>query len=357
MTLDLGRLYRRVYLAANYRMRYFRSSACRPTSIAILLTQRCNARCLHCDIWKAQGAEETPSLAQLRGTLAVLRHWLGPVEVSFTGGEALLQPYTLELVEYGASLGLFVELLTNGYWGDCAKIERLALAGAGRVTVSLDGFGATHNKVRGRDDFFGKTNAFLETLCRIRREHGLRFNIRLKTVIMRHNLEDVCEIAHFAGRSGLEVFYQPIEQNYDTAEDPQWFEYSDNWPGDTARTIAVVRELLRLKGLGLPIANSREQLAVMIPYFENPGAFRAVVQGHSAHERRHYCAALTMLQIQANGDVLVCAGAPPVGNIKSAPIRKIWEDRPHLWEHGCCRESRCTPENEAQVGASSSITP
>jgi MoaA/NifB/PqqE/SkfB family radical SAM enzyme len=341
MTLDLGRLYRRGYLAINYRMRRFRPLACRPTSIVFLLTQRCNARCLHCDLWKTKDAEETPGLATLRTALADLRRWLGPVEATLTGGEALLQPYALDLLEYGVSLGLFMEFLSNGYWRDQAKVERLALAGAGRVTISFDGFGATHNKVRGLNDCFERTSAFLETLCRVRRERRLKFVIRLKTVIMRHNLQDVCEIAHFAAKSGVEVFYQPIEQNYATAEDPKWFLHTDNWPSDTARATSVVRELLRLKSTGAPIANSRGQLEVMIPYFENPDASRAAVQGHSAHERRQYCAALGMLQIQANGDVLVCSGAPPVGNIKSAPIRSIWENRPHWWEHGCCRESHC----------------
>jgi hypothetical protein len=32
----------------------------------------------------------------------------------------------------------------------------------------------------------------------------------------------------------------------------------------------------------------------------------------------------------------------PVGNIKSAPIRQIWEERPHWWEGGCCQERRCS---------------
>ena len=30
----------------------------------------------------------------------------------------------------------------------------------------------------------------------------------------------------------------------------------------------------------------------------------------------------------------------PVGNIKEAPIRQIWADRPRYWEAGCCLERR-----------------
>ena len=33
-----------------------------------------------------------------------------------------------------------------------------------------------------------------------------------------------------------------------------------------------------------------------------------------------------------NGDVLACYGMPPVGNIKTTPIREIWNNRPKWWK-------------------------
>jgi hypothetical protein len=86
----------------------------------------------------------------------------------------------------------------------------------------------------------------------------------------------------------------------------------------------------------------------MKAYFQNPEALRVSVQAHSAHERRRHCTALTMLQIQANGDVIVCVGLPPVGNITAAPIRQIWERRPHAWERGCCLSWRCPGPDSAR---------
>ena len=52
---------------------------------------------------------------------------------------------------------------------------------------------------------------------------------------MEHNLHDVSEMARYARAHDLEVFYQPIEQNYNTPEDPTWFQHSDNWPRDRER--------------------------------------------------------------------------------------------------------------------------
>jgi MoaA/NifB/PqqE/SkfB family radical SAM enzyme len=343
----LSLAYKRLYEGVNYRLRTFAggrwAAYCRPTSIALLLTELCNARCVHCNIWKNRGKEDSPTAGQWKSVLSDLRRWLGPVQVVLTGGEALLKPFAIELVECSSSLGLFVELLTHGYWEDQSKIEALALARPWRVTVSLDGIGETHTRIRGRDKFFEKTTATIRTLQRVRKEQALEFSIRLKTVVMAHNLDDVCEVARYAGQDGLEVFYQPIEQNYNTAEDSAWFEQSENWPRDTQKAIAAVEELIALKRKGLPVANSYEQLEVMIPYFRDPGALRIAVQSHNAHEHRFSCDALTTLQFQANGDVTLCPHQGPVGNIKTTPIRQIWENRPHWWEAGCCLERRSVP--------------
>lgn len=350
----------RVYEGTNYRLRTFAggqwASKCRPTSIVFLLTELCNAKCVHCDIWKNRGKEDGPTQEQWQQVLSDLRQWLGPVHTVFSGGEALLKPYTIDLVAYARGLGLFQEILTHGYWDDQTKIEKLALARPWKVTISVDGLGETHTLVRGRPKFWEKTSTTIETLKRVRQKESLDFIIRLKNVIMSHNLDDTVELARFASQPGMEVFYQPIEQNYNTPEDERWFEHSDNWPKDTSKAIANVRELLRLKQQGAHIANSVEQLEVMIPYFQDPDAHRISVQTHSAHEARRSCNALTTLQLQATGDVTVCTGVPPVGNVKQMPIREIWERRPRFWEQSCCLEKRCSTAELHTIVTAPSLT-
>ncbi len=346
MTGSRAHVYRRLYEGINYRLRTVArgrfASHCRPTSAIFLLTELCNARCVHCDIWKNKGREDSPTAEQWKQVLTDLRRWLGPVQVTFSGGEALLKPYTIELAEHAHKLGLFLEVLTHGYWDDQKKIESLALASPSLVTISLDGMGKIHSRVRGRDNFFEKTSRTIGTFQRVRAEHSLPYVIRLKTVIMDQNLDSVCDVIRFGKQDGMENFLQPIEQNYNTPEDARWFEASPNWPRDIEKAIGVVRELMEMKRQGYHISNSYAQLEAMIPYFRDPDALRVSTQSHSAHERRLLCAALTMLQLQANGDVTVCYGAPGVGNVKERSIRDIWEHRPRLWEQGCCLERRLT---------------
>ncbi len=349
----LPNLRRRVYEGLQYRLRTFAggrwADRCRPASIVFLLTELCNARCVHCDIWKNRGKEDAPTLEQYKTVLEDLRRWLGPVLIVFSGGEALLKSYAAEVIAHGSSIGLLMEILTHGYWDDQSKIEKLALARPWRITVSLDGMGETHTKIRGRDQFFEKTMRTIETLQRMRRDRRLPYVIRLKTVAMSHNLDDLAKVARFATQDGMHVFYQPIEQNYNTPEDPRWFETSENWPRDTDRAIAAVRELIGLKRRGLHIDNSFGQLEAMIPYFRNPDSLRVSTQAHTAHEAQPACAALTTLEFKANGDVVACYGKPPVGNLKTTPIREIWENRPRWWRSGCCLNDRCTPAEKQNL--------
>ncbi len=349
--------YWRLYEGLNNRLRTLAggrwSSYCRPTWISLLLTELCNARCLHCDIWKNRGKEDSPSVDQWKNLLSGLRDWLGPVHVIFTGGEALLKPSAVDLVAYGSSIGLIVELLSHGYWEDQSKIEGLALASPWRITISVDGIGKVHSMIRGRPDFFERTSRTLETLNRVRKERGLRYGILLKTVIMAHNLDGVCDVAHYARERGMEVFYQPIEQNYNTPEDLRWFETSENWPKSTGKAVAAVEQLIQLKLQGFPISNSLAQLEVMIPYFRDPERWQVSTQAHTAHERRFACAALGLLQVQANGDVRTCARKAPLGNFKVTPIRAIWENRPQWWQGGCCFDERCSETEKERLALAS----
>jgi MoaA/NifB/PqqE/SkfB family radical SAM enzyme len=336
--------FRRAHSAISYRLRGVAggrlASLCRPVSIGLLISERCNARCVHCDIWKNRGQEDSPTVEEWRSLLLEISRWLGPVHVVLSGGEALLRPWTPELVACGSSLGLYIEVLTHGYWMEQSRIEQMALARPGRVTVSVDGIGALHSLVRGREKFWDYTLATLNNLSRLREERDLGYNIRLKTVIMDQNIDGVAEVANFAAAREMEVFYQPIEQNYNTAEDPAWFTHSPTWPGDTENAVRRVEELIGLKRRGSPIANSFAQLEAMIPYFRDPDSMRVRVQSHAGHERKPLCGALTTIQVQSNGDVTTCCSRPPVGNIRQHSIREIWNSRPRWWESGCCMERR-----------------
>lgn len=336
--------YQRFYAALNTRLQTVWggrfADLCRPTAIALLLTERCNARCVHCNIWQNRGQEDSPSQEQWLSVVSQVREWLGPVYLTFTGGEALLRPFTIAILDRASQIGLAPELLTHGFWGEQTRIEQAALANPWRITLSLDGIGAIHDRIRGREGFFDRTTRSVATLLRLRRERGLRYRIRFKTVIMAHNQDQLSDLARFATREGVDIYYQPIEQPYNSAqEDPTWYLTSENWPQDTAPVVAAVEELIDLKRRGLHIANTEADLRGIQQYFQAPRDGGSLGRYHAFASASHVCAALGMLQIQANGDVRVCSHAEPVGNIKTASLRDIWVNRPKLWRAGCCRDA------------------
>ncbi len=334
----------RLSCAASYRLRGIHNGRyarfCRPTSILLKLTDLCNARCTHCDIWKNnKDAKEAPSLDEWMGVLTDLRKWLGRAQVSLTGGEALLRRDAHEILSHGSRVGLFMELLSHGYWRDQKRIEQVARANPWRVTVSVDGIGEAHNLIRGKADFWDRTSDTLDTLLRLRRDEKLGYDIQLKTVVMRQNLDAASGVAHYAAEKGFGVLYQALAQNYDTEEDPQWYKTSPNWPRDTEKAEQVVDQFLKLQEQGLPIRNRRSELEAMKRYFRDPDGLRVAILSHNSHEARVYCSGMTCLQIQANGDVATCSQIEPCGNIRQTPIRELWAARPQHWLTGCCRES------------------
>jgi len=342
----IDQISRRIYLSINNRLGRWQGGRwahhVRPSVMALLLTKNCNARCIHCDLWKENGPEKSLGYKEWSHLLDELRNWLGPAHVVLTGGEALLKPFTPELLAYGVSRGLFMELLTNGYRNDPELLQRIALANPGQITLSVDGIGDVHNLVRGRMDFWEHTSVAVETLSRLKRKHNLGYSILLKTVIMHQNLAHAAEVAHFARQEGVGVFYQPVEQNYGTAEDPCWFKNAPTWPTDSEEAVQTVEALMALKQQGYPILNSQTQLEVMIPYFRNPAASQETVRAHTSHEKRPLCAAVGWLQLEPNGDVTICSRRPTVGNIIDQPIRDIWKKRPHWWKgDGCGIETFC----------------
>jgi cyclic pyranopterin phosphate synthase len=112
------------------------------TDLRVSLTDRCNLRCTYC--MPAEGLAWLPGpglltddeIVRLIG-VAVTR--LGVTEVRFTGGEPLLRPGLVGIVERTAALRPrpSLSLTTNGI-GLAQKAAPLRAAGLDRVNVSLD---------------------------------------------------------------------------------------------------------------------------------------------------------------------------------------------------------------------------
>src|SRR5215469_15663976 len=115
--------------------------------VTLLLSERCNSRCISCDYWQ-HGRADLDSVRRLLPGLQRLRTEV----VLISGGEPLLNPEWAEIAALLREQGLKVWLLTSGL--SLAKHASRVAALFDAVTVSLDGADrTTYAAIRGVDAF------------------------------------------------------------------------------------------------------------------------------------------------------------------------------------------------------------
>jgi pyrroloquinoline quinone biosynthesis protein E len=310
----------------------------KPVYVCAKMTMRCNSRCEHCNIWKMKFDEQELSTADWLSVLNELRTWLGPFRMVFTGGEALLRADMLTILEHAFRLGIIAELLSNGIMINAGLATQISGTGVDQVTISFDGITPeVHDRFRGRTGFHAASKAAVLALADERQKNGFPRRILLKTVISSNNLHELAAIARWAGDHGLEVQYQPIEQNYGEAENPDWFRHSPFWIEDAAQIKEELNALRVLKEQdGKFIANSATDFDRYLHYFESPETLMTSIQAHEGKARKGRCShAVGNFVMESNGDVRMCFRMEPFGNVRHSSPRDIWRQRKRCWARSC----------------------
>jgi hypothetical protein len=308
----------------------------RPTFICFKLSERCNSKCVHCDIWKNQ--HEAPlTTEQWTRTLDDIRRWVGPAHVVFTGGEVFLRRDSLCIITRAAKIGLICEVLTNGLLTEREHCEELVRWGVDQVTISLDGVTPdTHFAVRRVPGMHEKILRTIDDLDDCRRRYRAPTKILLKMVVMKPNLHELVAMADWVkDRGQASVRFQPIEQTYAQAEDLDWYKTSDLWIDDLPALTTAVHRLIARKQAGYPIRNSEVNLRSMIEYFSHPDRDMRKVQSHDDQRTEMCLSGVSSLVISSNGDVRWCHQMAPAGNVKTQLPRSIWESRAECWKRPC----------------------
>jgi cytosylglucuronate decarboxylase len=150
-----------------------------PDIVIIRILEACNAGCFMCPFARSEEPYRYP-LAEAAQLAAGWDGRAGPKLVRLTGGETLMHPAILELIETFRAAGPAVSTITNG-WHLPDQAEDLAAAGLNQVVVSLDAPDSEHH------DRYRQLAGLFE-----RAVHGLeRFRplgrTRVNTVVGAHN--------------------------------------------------------------------------------------------------------------------------------------------------------------------------
>lgn len=174
------------------------SEALKPTTVIFEVTDRCNSRCQHCNIWRKESTKVVLTAEEIENTFSD-ELFRGVGYVIITGGEVALR-HDLEDVVLRMHRALpqaRLQLSTNGLLPD--RIIQVVKAATKNdisldVGVSLDGIGEAHDHVRGVKGNFERANRLIHELVALRESRGEKLGIAAGIVLSDltlHSLEGV----------------------------------------------------------------------------------------------------------------------------------------------------------------------
>ena len=152
------------------------------------VTDSCNLKCSHCFVDSAHG--ELQDIDKIIDNAGVVNNIL------LTGGEPFLRSDIAEIIST-ADTKSNVWINTNGF--NPLKIkEELGVVSCGMehnltVSVSIDGFEKTHNKIRGNDKSFERALDTLRVLQLLRKSNP-RMTVMVNTTVMPENMSEIIEL-------------------------------------------------------------------------------------------------------------------------------------------------------------------
>jgi radical SAM protein len=169
-------------------------------------TQACDLACRHC---RAEAVpDRSPNeltTAQAKALMDQVRRF-GPIIFVFSGGDCMKRPDILELVEYGAKLGLRIAMTPAATpLVTPQALRQLKEAGVARLGISLDGSCPLIH-----DDFRRVSGSFDWAVDILASAQSIGLSTQVNTVVGRHNLDDfdaLCALMAPLGIVFWEVFF------------------------------------------------------------------------------------------------------------------------------------------------------
>jgi heme b synthase len=282
-------------------------------------TAGCNLECAHCrriDVASSLMKNDLTfeeSCRMIDGLLEVGR----PILV-LSGGEPLFRPDIFDIARYATGKGLIVALATNGTLVTPDVARKVKDSGIQRVSISLDGLGATHDQLRKLPGSYDMAIRGMKAL----QDAGMP--VQINCTIARHNVHQVKEIYQNAiglGAVALHIFMLvPVGCGVTIAEDqmlaPEVYEDVLSWFYEVSKEKKI------------------ETKATCAPHYFRIMRQKAKEEGIQITPQTHGMAAMTkgclagsaICFISHKGEVFPCGYLPvEAGNIHKDRFKDIWE--------------------------------
>jgi MoaA/NifB/PqqE/SkfB family radical SAM enzyme len=208
-----------------------------PLRVTQYITERCNLDCHYCARHEYNGHELATN--EIKSMMSLFRK-AGTLFWAFNGGEALIRDDIGELVNFAKSLGMFVNISTNG---TLIARKYSDIRNADLINITLEGSREIHDEMRSGS--YDRMCAGIEVL----NKNDIRFTFT--TPINNRNIDCLGVVLDFAEKYKTKVVFQPIRLQKEDA-------------GAKSKAFFPMREqmqqamdyLLQEKAKGRPVANS-----------------------------------------------------------------------------------------------------
>ena len=311
-----------------------------PMHPVIELTESCNLSCIHChasDITNKGPELETGEVFRLLDELALVS---GFRMVAFTGGEPLLRPDLLEILDYARKLGFSTTLASNGTLITPVVAHQLASAGLSIAAISLDATDAgTHDSIRGKKGSFERAYQGMKAV----KDAGIVLHINI--TIAAYNEDQVSSLIRAADQLGAAILI--IYQLIPVGRGEQIAPSALNKEGNKKMIRSIVEGQGRVSVVIEPVGGPQYWADLL----HGAGITKGIPLSLAECLFHGCCAGRGFVYIKPQGDVLACPFIPvSCGNVREEPFDEIYrrsplirdlQDRDNL--SGAC--GRCTYRN------------
>ena len=214
----------------------------RPVLAGHKLLYRCNLECTMCPFWRREDEPLLTVREEVRMMEALAR--AGVSFLGFEGGEPLLRPDLPAILEE-AHARFHTSLVTNGWL--LSQRYREIRKHLEYLFVSLDGIGATHDRMRGIPRSFERAVAGIRLV-------GQEVPVAVSHTITKDNLGHAERLVALAQELGVRITVQ-VAYDYSSADSAS--------PGAEALRPTLTR-LLELKRAGAPLLESVEYFEALL---------------------------------------------------------------------------------------------
>ena len=282
-----------------------------PVLSELALTYKCNLQCKFCYAGcnctvNPAGSDDELSIEEFKESIRTIYQEARVPSISFTGGEPTLRPKVLiACTEYAKSLGMRVNLITNGTLIDAEYAQNLKNAGLDSVQVSIEGVMAeTH------DALVKQKGAFEKSLRTIKLFKDLGLHVHTNSTLNKHNEKESRLLPEFVKNTlGLERFSMNlvIPTGSSVFNDDLVIKYSEVGP--------IILDIQ---------AESKKHGIEFMWYSPIPMCMFNTITNELGNKGCAACDGL--ISIAPNGDILPCSSYDePVGNLKEKDFPEIWQ--------------------------------